>query len=177
MEQQTAQVAKSVHVEDDSARSAVLEFPSRPRRWTGDLRATQQMMNEAVRVGDMFIILLCSLASYEAYLADPVMRARTFLPYLAYGVVGALVARYAFSLARIYEFENLIRLRWQFGSVATIWSALLMIGITGAFLTKTSQVISRGWFLLWFASALSVITLSRVYVAGLASRWSKEGRL
>ena len=137
---------------------------------------TKKIVSDCVNIYDIFVITLGSLISHLVYLGQFSDDSGEIIRFSLYGLVGALVASRAFHWARVYAIRNLTRLRWQLSHVSVGWLAIMVGGLTIAFLAKSSADISRGWFLLWFSGALFWLVAGRLVVARLLHGWTRQGR-
>ena len=74
--------------------------------------------------------------------------------YLLAIVIAALLAANALHVARLYDQRNLGNIQMQLGGLTGAWFVVILILITLAFFSKTSDSFSRSWAVMWFAGSL-----------------------
>ena len=97
--------------------------------------------------------------------------------YLLAIVIAALLAANALHVARLYDQRNLGNIQMQLGGLTGAWFVVILILITLAFFSKTSDSFSRSWAVMWFAGSLIGFALLRAAVAWQLGQWRRAGRL
>ena len=97
--------------------------------------------------------------------------------YLVAIVIGALLAANALHVARLYDQRNLGNIQMQLGTLTGAWFVVVLILLTLAFFSKTSDSFSRSWAIMWFAGSLVGFILLRLAVVWQLSQWRQAGRL
>ncbi|MCK5623927.1 MAG: exopolysaccharide biosynthesis polyprenyl glycosylphosphotransferase, partial [Alphaproteobacteria bacterium] len=82
-----------------------------------------------------------------------------------------------FHFAKLYRFDLFSNPFYQVSRLTAAWSALFLLLLAAAFLTKTSDQYSRGWALIWYSSGLAALIMLRVGLYLRIRRWAAEGRL
>lgn len=110
------------------------------------------------KIFDIFIVLLSSRLAYSLY--EPILQ-----PYSAYfqGVLVALVASLivfqTMGLYRPWRGDFLIN---EIRVVFLSWSILFLVLALLTVITKSSEFYSRGWFILWFSTGLTMSVILRI---------------
>ena len=132
----------------------------------------------AVKTLDVALVLGSAFATFLLYfrlltdLEPGDMERYTLAP-----LVAALLFRIGFRRIGGYDFRRLSRLRWQLGHVALVWAGVFSALLLLAFVGKQTQAYSRGWALLWMASALAALLVERGALRLLLLRWARQGYL
>mgnify|MGYP001131389257 CR=1 FL=1 len=127
----------------------------------------------ALRIADVIIVVVAAVIAYW-------IRHDTYaLPNLYVMAILAAVVLTAnyMQIARVYEFNNLMRLTAQIGLIAMSWTAVMLSLIALAYFTQTSIAFSRAFALGWFALTLGGLVLARILVLTQMERWRQAGRL
>ncbi|HEX6978468.1 MAG TPA: undecaprenyl-phosphate glucose phosphotransferase [Alphaproteobacteria bacterium] len=127
----------------------------------------------ALRIADVAIVVVAAVISYWIRHDTYVLPNLYIMAILA---AVALTANYM-QIARVYEFDNLMRLTAQIGLVAMSWTAVMLSLIALAYFTQTSIAFSRAFALGWFALTLGGLVLARILVLTQMERWRRAGRL
>jgi len=80
-------------------------------------------------------------------------------------------------IAGNYRIVALLRLAPRIGRIVATWLVVFAALAMSAFLTRTGQDFSRGWFLVWFMVGLVAILAFRAVVATRLRAWSRAGLL
>ncbi len=97
-----------------------------------------------------------------------------------YGLVifGAVIlANLTFNLAQSHSILFYRSRYKQIGRVLAAWSAVFVIIVIGAFLFKTSDVVSRVWMTSWYSLGAIFLIGFRIGVRALVNKWTHEGKL
>jgi Undecaprenyl-phosphate glucose phosphotransferase len=97
-----------------------------------------------------------------------------------YGLVifGAVIlANLTFNLAQSHSILFYRSRYKQIGRVLAAWSAVFVIIVIGAFLFKTSDVVSRVWMTSWYVLGAIFLIGFRIGVRALVNKWTHEGKL
>jgi Undecaprenyl-phosphate glucose phosphotransferase len=137
---------------------------------------TEKVVSDCVNVYDISTIILGSLVSHLLYIGSFSDDSSDITSYLLFGLFAAIISSRSLHLAKIYDFRNLTRLKWQLSRVSIVWVSTMVGGLTIAFLTKSSNEISRGWFLLWFSGVFTWLIIGRIVIERLLFRWSRQGK-
>jgi Undecaprenyl-phosphate glucose phosphotransferase len=122
---------------------------------------------------DVFVVLL---SSGSAYL---LRHGPTSLPreIAVITLLTALLTLNAMWLAGCYTRYLIDTLAVQIGRAVQGWSVVLVILMTLAYLTKTSDDFSRAWTMMWYVSVLVGLPLVRVVAAARVRHWRRRGKL
>ncbi len=136
-----------------------------------------KMVADAVKLLDLLVVTLCSLAAHLAYNVILHEYYFDFSRNLGVGLVGGLVMVLLLTRQNSYEFDNLVDLNGQVGRLLSSWmvSELLLFGI--AFILKISEEFSRGWMILAFFVTPAALLASRSVVAVALAKVMKRGHL
>src|SRR6185312_15587126 len=123
-----------------------------------------------------WVAITAVLAVYVYTLVNP---ANDFSPplFLLVGLVAAFSSNSLFNGLKLYEFARLSQIAWQLQRIVAGWAGVVFIGLSIAFLTKTSANFSRLWLVMWSVLVASGLLGARLAVATLIARWSASYRL
>jgi Undecaprenyl-phosphate glucose phosphotransferase len=130
-----------------------------------------------IKAIDFATVLICGAASYFFYFLiivghqEPGSIGRHGFT----NVLGVIIFMAGFDRIGGYKFEQLSRLRWQITHITLIWFCALSVFLVIAFVTKTSELYSRGWAIIWTASTLGFLFLQRAVLQSAMRRWSRNG--
>jgi Undecaprenyl-phosphate glucose phosphotransferase len=130
------------------------------------LRLSYQLVRPIFAVCDALIVAAASIAAgigYNILVSNGVGEVEVFL---AVGVVASIAYVFAAWNLEIYNFPSLLRARWDYGRIVTVWAFVLLVLALLFFLVKIGNQVSRG-FVVCFV-ALAVILL--VGWRGIAKR-------
>jgi polysaccharide biosynthesis protein PslA len=151
--------------------------PARPRRARRVLSG--RMVSDTVMLFDLAAILGAGVASYETYVGHligaPASPDRA--QYLLAEALAALLFAVLCQYRRAYRLDSLTDLPRQLRVV--VGNLLLAIATlaVACFLAKVSATFSRGWALLWLASAASILGAGRCTVAAGVKHLIRAGHL
>jgi len=97
--------------------------------------------------------------------------------YVVVTLMGVLITSHALHVARVYQFDDLLRLPRQLNRLAVALPAVMLLLLALGFFTKTSGEFSRAWVALWFALSFVGLVAVRVVMAIRLRRLQAEGRL
>jgi Undecaprenyl-phosphate glucose phosphotransferase len=130
-----------------------------------------------IKAIDVATILICGAVSYFFYFLiivgnqDPGSIGR----YGVANVLGVIIFITGFDRIRGYIFGQLSCLRWQLTHITLIWFCTLSVFLVIAFVTKTSELYSRAWAIIWTGSTLGFLFLQRIVLQSAIRRWSRDG--
>ena len=127
-----------------------------------------------VRAFDALALLASAAFAYFLYLST---RGGTPGQYLVVAGIAVLLQVNLFHFAKLYRFDLFSNPFYQVSRLTAAWSALFLLLLAAAFLTKTSDQYSRGWALIWYSSGLAALIMLRVGLYLRIRRWTAEGRL
>ena len=124
-------------------------------------------------------ICVSSTALLSLYCYSVVNPAYRFEPaiFVLTGLVAAFSCNTMFSMLKLYHFAHLSEIGWALKRMLAGWAGIVLIGLSIAFLTKTSAYFSRIWLVTWFVMVASSLSLGRLVVAKLIESWSASERL
>lgn len=127
---------------------------------------------------DALVLAFTGIISYEVYVGwikgGPTEQYGLYAGIVILGVL--LQMNFALE-AKLYKLERLRQPYHQIIRCGAVWALALLCLIALGFLTKTSELFSRGWVILWFASGFVGVIGARLAIASRISNWTKEGRL
>ncbi|MDD3936014.1 undecaprenyl-phosphate glucose phosphotransferase [Rhodoferax sp.] len=129
------------------------------------IRLSHPLMRPLAMAADTFIILACALGAYLWH-DSTAQLASTPVAYLVVPLCASLMLLLLGK--KIYQSWRFNEFRVMLGSVTVAWLGILMVIIVGLFLAKTSQQLSRLWFVSWAGSTLTLLLVQRLLLyAGL----------
>lgn len=136
---------------------------------------SRRVAGELVMGLDFLIIVLAACIS--PILTDAIGRPTYLgLPhFLGIGMFGGATAVGLLALAQMYRFEQFFVLQSQIMPIFTRWSLAILILMSAAFLTGTSETYSRLWVLTWYTLALGGLMISRPIIRSAFRKHSREG--
>jgi len=138
-------------------------------------RQSKRVLCDLAIVTDIVAVIAGALAGLWLYLDRYPHGQNLDQIYIWATLTGALVAAALFRFQGLYEFENLRTIRRQVPRIVIGMGAttLLLTGL--GFFLKVSPEVSRGWFIVWVSCATVGIFLSRLVVARMIDRWTRQG--
>jgi Undecaprenyl-phosphate glucose phosphotransferase len=127
-----------------------------------------------VRITEFALIVLIGLALFAAYL--PSMPGLTWRYTVATAII-ALLSMLAFQAADIYQVQAFRGYEKQYMRLASAWSVVFLIVISGSFFAKAGDMFSRVWLGAYYIIGLFALIASRRVVFLLVRKWTQEGRL
>ena len=123
---------------------------------------------------DLLIVVGIGIAIYFIYKPDSLLSQTRYM--VVIGIYTAALLQ-GFHHAGLYRFSSIIHPLRQIGKITWISSIvfLLMIGI--AFALKISADFSRVWAFAWLILSIIPLAGSRIALAALVKRWSRNGLL
>src|SRR5437588_1353658 len=76
-----------------------------------------------------------------------------------------------------YSFKQLSRLHWQLMHIVMTWVFAVAVLLLVAFVSKTSEVYSRGWVLAWIITTPVLLLIGRSLLHSAAATWAPSGYL
>jgi len=128
-----------------------------------------------LRAADVAVQVAVATLAFQLYLAprfDPSPEA-----YALVILLGALLQVNVFHVAGLYRFESFRRPLAQVVRLLVAWTAVLLVLLLAAFLSKTTAQFSRGWTSLWFIGSLAGMTVVRIALYVQMRRWARLGRI
>lgn len=104
----------------------------------------------------------------------PMDEALFYVPLIAGSV---LMANVSFNMARTHRIAAYRTVFKQTLGVLIGWSAVLLVLMTGLFVFKAGDMVSRVWLLSWFATGGIALVAFRLIWRALILKWSTDGRL
>ena len=139
---------------------------------------SRPVVTGVTRAIDAIVLIFCGAISYEMYVGWIKGGApEHYGLYALGGVLGVLLHVNFAHMAKLYEFDRLARPYHQIARGGAVWAVALLCLIALGFLTKTTELFSRGWILLWFVTGFVGLVGARFAVAHRISSWNMEGRL
>ncbi len=127
-----------------------------------------------VRIVEFALIVLVGVALYTIYLPSGQGLIWRYLgAILAIGMLSTL----AFQTADIYQVQAFRGHEKQYMRLASAWSVVFLIVISGSFFAKAGLMYSRVWLGLYYVIGLVALIASRRVLFLLVRKWTREGRL
>jgi Undecaprenyl-phosphate glucose phosphotransferase len=128
----------------------------------------------AVRLSEFALVVVVGLLLYAIYLpADEGVLWRYVGAVAAIGTLSML----AFQTADIYQVQAFRGHEKQYMRLASAWSVVFLIVISGSFFAKAGDMYSRVWLGAYFVIGLAALIASRRLLFLLVRKWTREGRL
>jgi Undecaprenyl-phosphate glucose phosphotransferase len=138
-------------------------------------RISPVVLSGIVRLSEALITAAVGFLVFYLYVREPVV---LVMPRYALAVlVASQLQLAAFGALRLYGIQQYRRPFPLAGRMAMAWSLIFAALIVFAFLFKWSDAYSRGWLAIWFVAGFAGILLFRAGLAGLVTRWTREGRI
>lgn len=131
------------------------------------------VLSGAMRICDAAVVVGAGLGAY--FLRHGSLNLASH--YLLAIVIATLLAANALHVARLYDQRNLGNIQMQLGALTGAWFVVILILITLAFFSKTSDSFSRSWAILWFGASLAGFVLLRAAMVWQLGQWQRAGRL
>jgi Undecaprenyl-phosphate glucose phosphotransferase len=128
----------------------------------------------AVRLAEFALVVLVGLVLYAVYL--PADEGVLWRYVGAVCVIGTL-SMLAFQTADIYQVQAFRGHEKQYMRLASAWSVVFLIVISGSFFAKAGEMYSRVWLGAYFVIGLAALIASRRALFLLVRKWTREGRL
>ena len=126
-----------------------------------------------LRVIDAVVVIAAAVAAYalrHGHLEVP-------FSYVVVTVIGVVLMVNALHAARLYVFDELMRLPGQLYKLSALLPAVLMMLLVLGYFTKTSEEFSRVWIALWFGLSFAGLIAVRGVMLVHLRRWQRHGRL
>ncbi len=133
----------------------------------------QAILAGCLRIADVIGV---GLAGVVAYLIRE-GHADMGVTYLVALAIGMLLILNFMQFAKLYTVQSLRSGSALLGRLIGAWIAVLVVVLAFGFFSKTSEGISRIWFLLWALSGLSFLLFNRVVASRILAHWNRQGRL
>lgn len=128
-----------------------------------------------VRLIDVAICVAAAALAFAVYLHGKPITHGDFVIYTV--ILSMFVQIIAFQVADLYKLTVLHDLKHQIHRVWLAWTLVFVILVVLGFVTKSSEQISRGWIILWFASGLVLFTVLRVGIHLFFVQCARRGLL
>jgi len=123
---------------------------------------------------DVLIILLSSWLAYLLY--DNYWEiTQVYNAYFQAILIAGLLSVFVFQSMNLYKPWRGVFLLSEIHVIFFAWAVLFLLLTLIAVVTKTSSDYSRGWFILWFCSGLSLSILSRLILRSLLRHFRQKG--
>ncbi len=143
--------------------------PAEPLKTTtqGLLRRQNPLLYFSVRLADALAILTAGLLIYFWKFDGLDLLGK----YLTVTIIGALLASVFFPRAGAYRNWRGDHILVNFQRLLLAWGAVAVCLLMVAFLTKTTTLISRQWFILWITSSIPLFVFYRAFLRLLLRRY------
>ena len=122
------------------------------------LKTNATTLDEIARIADPVIITLVGLAAFWAYRIEPTVPPHYWIAILAVAVSSLVV----FPAVGLYQPQRGASMVEDLRALVSGWLILLALGVFVAFVTKTSDMYSRVWVLLWIGGGFLLQTGVRI---------------
>ncbi len=136
----------------------------------GLLRRQNPILYFSVRIADALAILSSGAFVYALRFDGVNLVGK----YMTVAVIGAVLAALYFPRAGVYRNWRGDHILINFQRLLFAWSAVAVTLLTIAFLTKTTTLISRQWFVSWFAVAIPLFAVYRAVLRLLLARYMRD---
>lgn len=123
-------------------------------------RRSERVVGDIVAAADLVLIALASLLAKWIYIDIRLGGQPANEPYLAAGVLAAVVAVATFRSRELYRLSTLRRLRGQTLRILGGLGVAAVILLTAGYLLKVSADFSRGWMIIWFVLNVMLVALN-----------------
>jgi len=127
-----------------------------------------------VRMAEFALIFVVGIALYALYLPSG---EALIWRYLVAVFVIATLSMLAFQTADIYQVQAFRGHEKQYMRLASAWSVVFLIVISGSFFAKAGLLYSRVWLGAYYVIGLVALIASRRVLFLLVRKWTREGRL
>lgn len=141
-------------------------------RIPGLLKKTNPVLFFSVRIVDTLAVLVGALLAYWWKFDEWWLVPKYEIAFLFAAVSVPLIFP-RFGVYRGWRGENVFH---NFHNLVGAWIAVLLVLIVIAFLTKTSELYSREWLLIWAISSLPVLLVFRLLLYVFIANLKKRGR-
>ena len=122
------------------------------------LKTNATTLDEIARIADPLIITLVGLAAFWVYRIEPTVPPHYWIAIFAVAVSSLVV----FPGVGLYQPQRGASMVEDLRALVSGWLILLALGVFVAFVTKTSDMYSRVWVLLWIGSGFVLQTGVRI---------------
>jgi Undecaprenyl-phosphate glucose phosphotransferase len=136
---------------------------------------SRKLLSDALILVDITVIVLACMASYYLYLVIVLDAEVTTSLYLSIGILFAIIYTAVAHALQAYHQDRLANIRH------TTTRALMALGVASVgclligFLTKTTDLWSRGWILTWYSLSGTGLIAVRLGMNGIITRWRESG--
>jgi Undecaprenyl-phosphate glucose phosphotransferase len=166
-------MAKPREYVEDVPREDVYSFETRRKR----NNISPEIVVGLTKAFDFCAIFGAGLAAYGIYVTNVLGGTDIFLNYLTAALLGALLFVLGFQIAGGYVFARFSSLDWQLARSVGVWGSVLLLFLLAGFVLKVSDNYSRGWALLWAASAIGFVAAERLALRSMIGIWTRESKL
>ena len=136
----------------------------------GLLRRQNPILYFSVRIADVLAILTSGALVYGLRFDGTSLLAK----YMTVAVIGAVLASLYFPRAGVYRNWRGDHILINFQRLLFAWAGVAVTLLTIAFLTKTTTLISRQWFVLWLGAAIPLFVVYRALLSLLLTRYRRH---
>ncbi len=136
----------------------------------GLLRRQNPILYFSVRIADVLAILTSGALAYGLRFDGTSLLAK----YMTVAVIGAVLASLYFPRAGVYRNWRGDHILINFQRLLFAWAGVAVTLLTIAFLTKTTTLISRQWFVLWLGAAIPLFVVYRALLSLLLTRYRRH---
>ena len=128
-----------------------------------------------MRLVDVLVCVAAAAVAFAIYLHGKEMTHGDFAAYTI--MLAVFVQIIAFHAADLYKLTVLHDLRHQIHRVWLAWTLVFVVLVVLGFVSKSSDQISRGWIMIWFASGLLLFTALRIGIHLIFLHCARRGLL
>src|SRR5438128_5690693 len=136
---------------------------------------SKEMLSDALKLYDAVAVLAAAVLSCFGYL-DAHLGGRgrdpEIYPYAALLAAAATVS--CLQYAGAYRYQTLRDIPLQCRQASAAWVAVSALGLLIGFLTKTSELYSRGFMVTWFTVALLLLCGGRLMLRPMIGAWQRQ---
>ncbi|MCE9649122.1 MAG: undecaprenyl-phosphate glucose phosphotransferase [Parvibaculum sp.] len=136
---------------------------------------SERVVGDIVTVVDFVLVAGVALLAKWLYIGFFLSSQQEAEPYLALGVLAALIAVATFRSQDLYSIERLRQFRGAARRIAFGLGLASVIILSGGYLFKVSAEWSRGWMIIWILGALLVVLFNHYLASRFIRSWIKAG--
>ena len=132
---------------------------------------SKEILAGGLKLYDAVAVLMAAIFahySYFLFMYEPEIH-----PYAA--LFAAAVTVFLLEYSGTYRYQTFCDTRLQLRHVVTAWIAISGLGLCIGFLTKTSEIYSRGVMMGWFSYSLLLLCLGRLLLRPMIEAWQRQG--
>ncbi len=132
------------------------------------------MLSGIMRLAEFALVFATGIFSFIYYVG---LGTKLDLYYPLIVITGSALFVVIMELNSGYQLNTLRSATRNLRRVFINWATVLGVLAVAGFLFKTSSQFSRGWFVIWAASAFTVLIFSRLFISRRIRRWARNGTM